>query len=61
MMSPKERKEGEGEREKKKKKKRDIHEGEITIEWIIVGIEKLMWQVWGEAKNFLSASAFNLY
>ena len=57
MMSPKERKEGEGERERKK----DIHEGEITIEWIIVGIGKLMWQVLGEAKNFLSASAFNLY
>ena len=57
MMSPKERKEGEGERERKK----DIHEGEITIEWIIVGIGKLMWQVWGEAKNFLSTSAFNLY
>jgi hypothetical protein len=58
MMSPKERKEGEGERERKKK---DIHEGEITIERIIVGIGKLIWQVWGEAKNFLSASAFNLY
>ena len=35
--------------------------GEITIEWIIVRIGKLTWQVLGEAKNFLSALAFNLY
>ena len=34
---------------------------EINMNWIIVGIGKLMWQALEKIRHFLSALSFNLY